>query len=121
MIVEQLYAFIQSIIILIGIISIITSLNPFIIIVSILIVLFNSAITKRQEKKDYQITKEIQSKLRKQYGISSNLHSLEYAKDIRIFNAGTYLIEKVFAFKVDINNDALKMNRDGQKVNIIQS
>ena len=121
LIVEQLYAFIQSIIILIGIISIITSLNPFIIIVSILIVLFNSAITKRQEKKDYQITKEIQSKLRKQYGISSNLHSLEYAKDIRIFNAGTYLIEKVFAFKVDINNDALKMNRDGQKVNIIQS
>ena len=91
-IVEQLYAFIQSIIILIGIISIITSLNPFIIIVSILIVLFNSAITKRREKKDYQITKEIQSKLRKQYGISNNLHSLEYAKDIRIFNAGAYLL-----------------------------
>ena len=119
-IVDQLYSFIESIILLIGIISIITLLNPFIIIVSIIVVLFNSAITKKQDKKDYQHTKEIQSKIRKQYGISYNLNSLEYAKDIRIFNAGTFLLDKVVAFQVDIDNDTRKMQLARTRINIIQ-
>lgn len=120
-IVDQLYALIESAIIIISIASIVTLLNPIITIINVIIVLFNSILTKRQEERDYEHTKIIQSKIRKQYGISYNLHSMEYAKDIRLFNAGSFLLDKVVESQVDIDNDTRKMQFAKTRINLIQS
>lgn len=120
-IVDQLYALIESAIIIISIVSLITLLNPVITIINVIVVLFNSILTKRQEKKDYEKTKVIQTKIRKQYGISYNLHSMEYAKDIRLFNAGAFLLEKIVKSQADIDNDTREMQFAKTRINLVQS
>lgn len=120
-IVDTLFRMLKSFIQLISIISLISLLHPLITCMSFVTVLLNALLVKKQDKKEYENNKVIQSKIRKQYGIVYNLHTIDYAKDVKLFDIGDFLINKVMEYLKDINKDTRKSQAERAKINISQS
>lgn len=93
-IIDMISGLLSSIFGIVLISSIISSLNPVIIILIAVIVFLNSLIARKTDANNYQIDKEIRKNMREHQGIESVFETQFYAKEIRIFDLKSYFIEK---------------------------
>ncbi len=92
---------------LIVITSIISSLNPLIIVLICVIIFINSVMTKSANAKSYEIGKELNRILRIQSFYPFALTNIGYAKEIRVFNLRSYLVN-LFAESVEESNAVMR-------------
>ena len=112
-IIDQLNGLLSAIFSLIAISSIITTLNPIIIILIIVIIYINSLVTKKVNHKMYLIGKELSKYDRYQWGFTYMLEQFRYAKEIRLFNLKSFLIEIFVDNKTESNNIEFKQRKTG--------
>lgn len=92
--------------------SVIAMLNPVIIILVILTILADSAVTKRLNEKNHETENCIWDKARLQWGFGYMLDAFEYAKELRLFQIGDLLIGKFLESEHSMNRDRKKMETD---------
>ncbi|MCD7944444.1 MAG: ABC transporter ATP-binding protein/permease [Clostridia bacterium] len=106
---------------LLSVVSIISYLNPLIVVLNIIIVAINATLTKRRNKKQYEMNKPMMARFRKEYAVEYNLHSMDFAKDIRVFGFGHFLLER-FLETIKVRNDEIKkIHTLIRKFSILQS
>ncbi|MCD8002402.1 MAG: ABC transporter ATP-binding protein/permease [Clostridia bacterium] len=106
---------------LLSIVSIISYLNPLIVVLNLIIVAINTVLTKRRDKKQYEMNKAVQAKEREGNQISWNLSSMDYAKDIRLFGIGSFLLGRRVKAVKEQNVETQKVNVSAQKYHVLQS
>ena len=89
--------------------TIIITLNLLIILMIIGIIFANSIITKKHDEKKNEIDKLVQQQERRQWGINFMLDMFEYAKEVRLFKIGDFLIEKLLNSEKLINDEKRKI------------
>ncbi len=89
--------------------TIIIALNPFIILLVVLVIFVNSVITKRHDQKKHELEKRVQSQERLQWGVNFMLDMFEYAKEVRLFKIGDFLIDKLINSEKNINREKRKI------------
>lgn len=105
---DKLTALISAIIGLMAISVIITTLNPLIIILITIITICNSVVTKKVNYKSHLIGKELSKFDRYQWGFAYMLEHFSYAKEIRLFNLNSFLINIFTDSKKDSDKLELK-------------
>lgn len=93
-IINQLEALFQSVISLLLLISIISLLNPLIILVILCTIGMDAVAIKRLNQKRYELDKEINSRKLMRDAMKYMLDDFKFVKDTRLFQAGNLLIEK---------------------------
>ena len=117
-VVDNLCGLLSALIKLILISSIIIVLNPFIILIIMIIVALNTLITRRLDKKGHELNKIIQSKERLQWGINFMLDMIQYAKDLRLFRINDFLVDKLLVSEKNINIEKRKMASNQNIANV---
>ena len=102
-VVDQIGALFRSMVSLFLLISIISLLNPLVILVMLFAIVGNSIVLNHLNQKSYNFDKEIGRRKRKQDAMQHMLDMFEYAKDTRLFRAGGLLVEKFAASRREMN------------------
>ena len=116
-VVDHLWSFVSAIVTLISISTIIAYMNIYIILLIIAIIIANSFITQRLNKKKFETNKEIQARERRQWGVNFMLDMFAYAKELRLFNIKNLLIGKLIDSEKKINTVKWKNVKDENKAN----
>ena len=116
-VVDHLWSFVSAIFTLISISTIIAYMNIYIILLIIAIIIANSFITQRLNKKKFETNKEIQARERRQWGVNFMLDMFAYAKELRLFNIKNLLIGKLIDSEKEINTVKWKNVKDENKAN----
>ncbi len=116
-VVDHLWSFVSAIVTLISISTIIAYMNIYIILLIIAIIIANSFITQRLNKKKFETNKEIQARERRQWGVNFMLDMFAYAKELRLFNIKNLLIGKLIDSEKEINTVKWKNVKDENKAN----
>ncbi len=116
-VVDHLWSFVSAIFTLISISTIIAYMNIYIILLIIAIIIANSFITQRLNKKKFETNKEIQARERRQWGVNFMLDMFAYAKELRLFNIKNLLIGKLIDSEKKINTVKWKNVKDENKAN----
>ena len=118
-VVDHLWSFVSAIVTLISISTIIAYMNIYIILLIIAIIIANSFITQRLNKKKFETNKEIQARERRQWGVNFMLDIFAYAKELRLFNIKKLLIGKLIDSEKEINTVKWKNVKDENKANFL--
>lgn len=94
-IIDSLVDFGAAIVSLIAIFAILAQLNPIIIMIVIVTIYINSLITKWIQKKNYEAKIEVDKESRKLWGFEFMVDAPQFAKELRLFNIGEFIIAKV--------------------------
>lgn len=93
-ILDRAFYILGKIIVFIGIISVLATLNIFIVIIFILLVLMSSFVESRYKKENVKINMEQSKYERYNYYYADILNNFNYGKEMRLCNMGTYVIDK---------------------------
>ena len=104
-------ALLSAVIGLLAVSTIISTLNPLIILLIVIILLANSTITKKLNYKSHLIGKELSNYDRYQWGFTYMLGHFSYAKEIRIFNLKSFLINIFVNSKKESNKLEIKQQK----------
>lgn len=107
-VIDRICNLLSAIIGLAAISTIIITLNPLIIILIIITIYFNSLFTKKVNHKTYLLGKELSKYDRIQWGFTFMLEQFRYAKEIRLFNLKSFLINIFVESKSDSNKLEIK-------------
>lgn len=99
--------------------SIITYLNPLIILLTVAMVLINSYMTKWMNLKRFALRGEFSKNQRKNWEFKDMLRSGSYAKEIRLYHIAGMLLDKVTQSERDTNATTFKNNQNRHKVNFV--
>ncbi len=99
--------------------SIITYLNPFIILLTIVMVLINSRMAKWMNLKRFELRGEFSKNQRKNWEYKDMLRGNSYAKEIRLYHIAGMLLEKVTRSERDMNATTYKNNQVRHKGNFV--
>lgn len=94
-VVDMISTFIYALISLIAVSTIVIVLHPAIIVLICLSLLFNSWITQKTHKETFDMKKELDKLYLQQSVFPFMLTHIEYAKEIRLFNCGSFLINRL--------------------------
>ena len=83
----------SAIVSLIAIASVIATLQPFIILLVVLLVFLNSLVTKKLNSIQFALSKELSVYDNYDWGISYMIYEEPYAKEIRLYNIKAFLID----------------------------
>ena len=119
--VDQLSDLISAIISLIAISSIIITLNGFIILLIVTIIYVNSLVTKWLNNKQYLFGRELSKCERRQWGITHMLNVAFYAKELRLFNLNSLLINMFVDRKSNTNKAIIDNTKNMNKASIFYS
>ncbi len=119
--VDQLSDLISAIISLIAISSIIITLNGFIILLIVTIIYVNSLVTKWLNNKQYLFGRELSKCERRQWGITHMLNGAFYAKELRLFNLNSLLINMFVDRKSNTNKAIIDNTKNMNKASIFYS
>jgi ATP-binding cassette subfamily B protein/ATP-binding cassette subfamily C protein len=100
---NNLPSLVSAIISLLAISTIIMTLSPFIIILVIIILFSNSVVAKKMNYKTHLIGKELSRYDRYQWGFGYMLEHISYAKEVRLFNLKSFLINTFSESKTESN------------------
>ena len=115
-IIDKTSGLISAVISLIIVSSIISTLNPLIIVLICFIIFINSIMTKRANKKSFELRKDLDKVYRFQSFYPFALLNLDYAKEIRVFHLKDYLIKKYTDSVEESNNIQKKDMKNGRKL-----
>ena len=115
-IIDKTSGLISAVISLIIVSSIISTLNPLIIVLICFIIFINSVMTKRANKKSFELRKDLDKVYRFQSFYPFALLNLDYAKEIRVFHLKDYLIKKYTDSVEESNNIQKKDMKNGRKL-----
>lgn len=109
-IVTQLFGFLSAILSMIMILSVVSTLNPLIILMIVVIMYVNSIVTKYVNVKQYSLKLESDRLSRYLLVFSNPLEQYLYAKEMKLFHLTDYMIDKKIKTaeednKVKIKND----------------
>lgn len=99
--------------------SIITYLNPFLILLILASVFINSRMAKWQNLKRFELREEFSRHQRKHWSRCSMLRDFSYAKEIRLYHIAELLTEKVKQSQRDMSATTFKNNKNKNKVNFV--
>lgn len=120
-VIDQLSGLILAIISFSASSLIIITLNPLIIILIIVIVYINSIVTKKENYKIHLFNKELSKHDRYRWGNSHMLEHFNYAKELRLFNIKSLLIEMYSEEKMEADKLGLKTFSLVLRLNIFKS
>lgn len=110
---------ISAIISLVVSFSIITYLNPLLIVLIIVIVFVNSRMAKWQNLKRFELRQEFSRHQRKNWSLCYMLRDFSYAKEIRLYQISEFLLKKVNQSQREIEATNFKNNKNRNKVNFV--
>ncbi len=117
-VVDKTSGLLSAVVSLAAITSIISTLNPLIIVLICVIIFVNSWMTKRMNAKSFALGKKLDREFRFQAFYPYALTCLEYAKEIRVFHLKSYLIG-LFSDSVEKSNAIVKERRkDGRHLSL---
>ena len=99
--------------------SIITYLNPLLIVLILVIVFINSRMAKWLNLKRFELRQEFSKHQRKNWSLCYMLRDFSYAKEIRLYHVAELLLEKVNQSQRDITATTFKNNKNRNKVNFV--
>ena len=99
--------------------SIITYLNPFIIVISVVLVFINSCMVKWRNLKRFEMRQEYSKHQRKYWSLTYMLRDFSYAKEIRLYKVAELLIQKVSQCQQDLSDTTFKNKKNSNKVNLV--
>lgn len=99
--------------------SIITYLNPLIILLTLVMVLINSHMAKWMNLKRFELRGEFSKNQRKNWEYKDMLRNKSYAKEIRLYPIAEMLLDKVTQSERDMNSTTCKNNQNRHKVNFV--
>ena len=99
--------------------SIITYLNPLIILFTLVMVLINSHMAKWMNLKRFELRGEFSKNQRKNWEYKDMLRDKSYAKEIRLYHIAEMLLDKVTQSERDMNSTTYKNNQNRHKVNFV--
>ena len=99
--------------------SIITYLNPLIILLTLVMVLINSHMAKWMNLKRFELRGEFSKNQRKNWEYKDMLRDKSYAKEIRLYHIAEMLLDKVTQSERDMNSTTYKNNQNRHKVNFV--
>ena len=99
--------------------SIITYLNPLLIVLILVIVYINSRMVKWQTLKRFELREEFSKHQRKNWSLTYMLIDFSYAKEIRLYNIAEFLLKKLNSSQRDMNATTFKNNQNRNKVNLV--
>lgn len=102
-IIDQISGLISSVFTMITVASIVTTLNPLILVLILLLVLINSQIGKILNKKQYEKDVEIGKNIRRCDTVESVFQTQFYAKELRLYNLKVWLFDKYTKANEKIN------------------
>lgn len=114
-IIDLLCRFVSSAFALITVVSIVSSLNPFILIFVSTILIINYFINKKNNNDQHNLNKE-RSLTDMQLGIIDNvLESFDHAKEVRLFQIKDFLLDHYISHSKKLHNIDLKQLSRGNK------
>ena len=117
-VVDKTSGLLSAVVSLAAITSIISTLNPLIVVLICVIIFVNSWMTKRMNAKSFALGKKLDREFRFQAFYPYALTCLEYAKEIRVFHLKSYLIG-LFSDSVEKSNAIVKERRkDGRHLSL---
>ncbi len=102
-VVDQINAVTTAIVSLLAISSVILTLNPFVILLVVLVIFSNSVMAKRANLKKHDLGKKLSDFDWYQGGVSYMLNHISFAKEIRIFDIKSLLISLFTKSKEESN------------------
>ena len=99
--------------------SIITYLNPLLILLILVIVFINSRMVKWQNLKRFELRDEFSKHQRKNWSLKYMLTDFSYAKEIRLYNIADFLLRKLNRSQRDMNDTTFKNNQARNKVDLV--
>ncbi len=118
---DQLSTLLLAIISMLAISTIIATLNPFIIVLIVGVVLVNSHFTKKMNQKRHRLAQELS---RFDNNLGAYTYMLEYfcyAKEIRLFRIQSLLIKLLSGTTTESNKLELKYRLSSQKLSVVQA
>ena len=112
---------IGNVISLLAISTIVTSLNPIILVLIIITIYINSLITKWINKKQFVYNQEISKQDRKLWGFSYMLENFHFAKELRLFNINDFLMNKVIGNHKETDDIKIELLKKQNKAGILSS
>ena len=112
---------IGNVISLLAISTIVTSLNPIILVLIIITIYINSLITKWLNKKQFVYNQEISKQDRKLWGFSYMLENFHFAKELRLFNINDFLMNKVIRNYKETDDIKIELLKKQNKAGILSS
>lgn len=94
-VIDGLVDFGAAVLSLLAIFAILVQLNPLIIAMVIVTIYINSLITKWMQKNNYEAKVKVDKESRKLWGFEFMVDAPQFAKELRLFNIGEFLITKV--------------------------
>ena len=120
-IVSNLCALATSIISFIAIVSIVATLNPLIILLTLLISYINSIIAKWVTIRQFELRKIFSHFSRLEWAYNYMLNNLDYAKENKVFNVYKLLTNKLTENQINMNEISNKNQQNTRKSNILYS
>lgn len=99
--------------------SIITYLNPFLIVLIIVMVLINSRMAKWMNLKRFELRKEHSRQYRKIWSLKNMLMDFSYAKEIRLYKVAEMLLGKLNQSQRDLTETTFKNKKNKNKVDFV--
>ena len=121
LVVDQIGGLVSAIVGVIAISAIITMLNTFVILLIIGIIYVNSLITKRVIHKVYSLSRETNKYERSRWAPLNALMQFQYAKELRLFNIKSLLINMYVDIQTKDNKLITKSSMIGGKQRIFHS
>lgn len=112
---------IGNVVSLLAISTIVTSLNPIILVLIIITIYINSLITKWLNKKQFVYNQEISKQDRKLWGFSYMLENFYFAKELRLFNINDFLMNKVIGNYKETDDIKIELLKKQNKAGILSS
>ena len=120
-VIDSLVDFGAAIVSVSAVFAILVNLNAVVIAVIALTVYINSLITKWVQKKNYQTGIDVDKESRKAWGYGYILDNFHFAKDIRLFNIGEMVVEKIVGSERRIANMRLQLQKKQNRAGILMA
>lgn len=117
-IISQIFSFISSAISLIAVFSIVSMINPLIILLIIAMILINSVVTKHTNLKIYSLNIESDKVSRFLLMFTTPLEQYLYAKDMKMFGLTSLMLNKKMEAETEDSKINLKRNAHQSLANI---
>lgn len=111
----------SSVVGLLALTSIISTLNPLIVLVICINIAIDSLKAKKVNEKNYQYGRELNKIYRYQSFYPFALTNIDYAKEVRIFNLKSYFINMFVESVTESNEIIIKRQKEERKLSLVHS
>lgn len=106
---------------LIAMSSIIVTLNPFIIVLMVIVIFVNSLAAKRMNQKQYLVGLEVSKNWRRTSAFIDMFWNFQHAKEFRLFNLKSFVVDMFVKNQTEAHKLHLKNSMFQEKTNVLNS